>query len=153
MSYSATIQVQEPENGPELFRGRAYYRLRFECTTTTGGLPPQIFVHQQTSVPVAGNGGVGVHNDFINVAGPLDLTNIPADTPDAQGYLRLSTADLLIETVNLSKQTVDAIKQSVLELVNGLIDLDDLETTDEFTIVSKDPQTTTTTTTTTTAAP
>lgn len=144
MSYTATIQVEEPENGPELFRGRAYYRLRFECLSTGGGLPREIFVHQQTSVPVAGNGGVGVHNDFINVAGPLDLTNIPADTPDAQGYLRLATADLLIETVNLSKQTVDSIKTSVLELVNGLIDLDDLEVVDEFTIVSKDPSTTTT---------
>ena len=144
MSYTATIQVEEPENGPELFRGRAYYRLRFECLSTSGGLPREIFVHQQTSVPVAGNGGVGVHNDFINVAGPLDLTNIPADTPDAQGYLRLATADLLIETVFLTRQTVDSVKTSVLELVNGLIDLDDLEVVDEFTIVSKNPSTTTT---------
>jgi len=147
MSYTATIQVEEPANGPELFRGRAYYRLRFECLSTGGGLPREIFVHQQTSVPVASNGGVGVHNDFINVAGPLDLTNIPAYEPDEQGYLRLAHADLLIETVNLTRQTVNSIQTSVMELVNGLVDLDDLEAFEEFTIVSKNPSVTTTTTT------
>lgn len=122
------INVLEPESSPEIFRGRAYYRVRFEVVNTSENMPREIFVHQLNPSP-SPKCTTHTHNEFIAVAGPLDLVNIPVGAPNVNYYHRLSTADLLIESVSLVEVTVNSIRESVQQLVDGLRQLDNLKQT------------------------
>ena len=134
-AYSINIEVSTPSSGTEIFRGRAYYRLRFEAVSSTGGLPLEVFVHRRISHPLPDD-QVRIQDDLVSVAGPLDLVNISTDIPNDDGYIRLSHADLLIESVNLAGAVVDEIRNALTELLDGLRRLDIIEVTDAFTIES-----------------
>lgn len=134
-TYSLDIEVSKPTDGTEIFRGRAYYRLRLEVVNAYGGVPAEVFVHQQT-ISTSLTEEVTTHDDFISVAGPLDLVNIPVGSLDANNFHRLSHVDLMIESVTLADQVIDLIRQALVELLDGLRRLDNLEVTDSFTVGS-----------------
>lgn len=122
--YSATVTVQRPA-GNELFRGKAYYRLRFEVISSVG-VPLELFVHQQHG------SNSPVRDDFIAVAGPLDLVNLQVGATSIDGYHRLAYADLAMESIQFATATTRVIKESLQRLMDGLVQLDNLVLADTF---------------------
>lgn len=124
--YEVKIQVSTPGD-PEAFFGRSYYRVHLLVTDATN-LPQEIFVHQRVA------GWQGSHDEFIGVAGPLDLVNIPEQVPVEGGKFRKAEVDLLIESVSLANQTVKTIQRSVQHLLRGLRQLETLTPTQIITV-------------------
>ena len=127
--YALTVDVEQP-TGTEIFRGRAYYRLKFSVTSAQS-MPTEVFVHIRSTI----NGDI--HDEFQSVAGPLDLVQIPSGSQDTNGYHRLAHIDMLIESITLAEETISVIKQNLQDLVSGLLQLDQLTLTETFTVESE----------------
>lgn len=124
--YTLVVSVLSPE-GDAIFRGRAYYRLRFEVVSANL-IPEEVFIHQRIATPN------GPHEEFMYIASPVDLVRIPVGTPDDEGYHRLPYADLLIESITLTDLTIETIQSSLQDLVNGIRRLDNIVERTNFTV-------------------
>lgn len=113
--------------GDAIFRGRAYYRLRFEVVSANN-MPEEVFIHQRIQTPD------GTHEEFMYIAGPVDLVRLPVGTPNDEGYHRLPYADMLIESIYLTDLTIETIRNNLQDLVDGLRRLDDIVERVNFTV-------------------
>jgi hypothetical protein len=115
--------------GTALFEGKPFYRVQYEAVSAVN-LPTAVFVHRRSGSPPN-------HNDqFVRIAGPKDLIELPTNVADADGYIRLSTADFLIESITLLKETDTIIKLNLQQLVSGLKALSSLNPQSSFVIES-----------------
>lgn len=136
--FSLTVTVETPSAGDamtrvSIFRGRAYYRVRFTVTAAVG-LAPEVFLHQR--LENFANPADPVLDSFSHVCGPLDMAQWTT-TPDPQtGYFRKDTADILLHSVDHLPKLHDTIKRGLQFLITGLNNLQSLEETDSFTIES-----------------
>jgi len=136
--FSLTVSVETPAEGGamtrvSIFRGRAYYRVRFTVTEAVG-LNPEVFLHQR--LENFANPADPVLDSFSHVCGPLDMVQWTTEPDPQTGYFRKDSADILLHSVDHLATLSDTIKRGLQFLVTGLNNLQRLEETDSFTIES-----------------
>jgi hypothetical protein len=128
--YDLTLTFQKPINFKKSL-GRTAGRLVCDITDSTN-LPSEVFVHQRIQTGDLTNPTV---DEFMYVAGPLDMVEISSSEPDERGFIRKSTLDLAISSPSLYLEAKQEIISSCRSLCETLSKLDDLEE-DEVVVVS-----------------
>jgi len=96
--------------------------LRITVTGSTGGMSTKIFVWQRSSIPESED----FKDIFIGVATPVDIDDIPVDTPDTEDempYYRTDVVELWFrnyEDFVFYSERIQTRISMLLEAVNGL---------------------------------
>lgn len=118
--------------GPTLTNVPGRNTLRLTATASEAeDMPNEIFLHQKTLVDP---GTDTTQDEFIAICSPYDLSDYPANEPDAEqepAFFRKATLDILLPGNTLWGEVRDEIEAQVRVLVSLLDRLASLPETDE----------------------
>jgi hypothetical protein len=125
-TYSVTLTFAKPA-GVETYRSQAFYRLEVTASSPQN-MPAQIFIHQRHET---GDPNLTTRDEFLHVAGPLDLTEL-STTPDIiTGKFRKNTVNLMLPKADLYGKVKEEIQARVTGLCNALAKME--------TVIPEDP--------------
>jgi len=130
MSASITVQYHKSTPRNTLFG----YALRVLVTNAVE-MSPDVFVFQRGAAPAPAAGEV-VQDQFLAIADPVDLDEIPANVPDIANeipYYRLNEVTLTFRSMTELEETRRMISEDLELLVRSVNAMDDFELTDTVT--------------------
>lgn len=117
MSTSLSVQYDQSSSKANLFG----YTLKVTVANAVG-MPAEIFVFQRGAAP-APTAGATAQDQFVCIADPVDLDEIPALAPDIAAeipYYRLSSVTLGFRSVEDRAETMADIAADILKLVESM---------------------------------
>ena len=117
MAVSLTVKYYRTQIQP----GLQSYDLRVEVESATD-MPEKIFILQKGAPPAPVAGAVEDER-FVCIADPVDLEEIPEDTPDLNNempYFRVSDITLRFRSMDVLEETQGLIAVDLQQLVNSL---------------------------------
>jgi hypothetical protein len=113
-----TVSMTTPEYGDTLYQS---YTLNLEVTASED-MPMEIFVFQAAVAPALTN-GEDPYDEFVNIASPVDLEEIPVDPPVAvtdNPYYRGTKLTLKFRSLVELNTTWNYIKSDIQGLIDAL---------------------------------
>lgn len=106
----------------EVRDGRKTYRLSVTVTSPNDTVDPKIIIFQREAVAPDGQ----TIDWFHSVCCAMELTDLPADTPNEDGFYRADSVDLLFFDIDLLERCWQILKQDVADLAVELYELEQL---------------------------
>jgi hypothetical protein len=123
-TYSVRVEFYEPTDITSQ-AGKSYYL--FSATVVdSANMPKEIFLHQRRAT---GNISSPTVDEFISVAGPFDLTMVPSVDPDARGFIRKDTLQMLLTSVNTYTAVYAEIDAAIARLCQAMTELNNAQLT------------------------
>jgi len=127
---AVTLKVKYSRS--EIVSGLQSYDLKAEVTEASG-VSDKIFVMQRGVDPYPSE--IGVSDVFVCLADPVDLEEIPADSPnlgEEMPYFRVDTITLRFRSMDILEEVKTLLNADIVALVNALNIADTLDVTEEI---------------------
>lgn len=127
MSYSLNVSYKLSSSDQK------YYGFALTATVTAAtGLPAEIFMFQRGAAP-APAAGEQPRDQFVGVADPVDLEQLPPSAPDLANeipYYREAEVTLYFRSADERQETLADIKADIAGLIESLTAMDTVSVTE-----------------------